>query len=152
MSSETETGAGQALAAAALPVLRAFTAMAEASLAEVAPAMTLQQFRALTVLHERGPQRAASLAAALDIAPSTLTRLVDRLVRVGLVERSPDTADRRAVVLSITRRGAGIADRVKTWRLRELARCLSEIDPADHAVVADALRRVGDVVDGARAT
>src|SRR5829696_5491983 len=113
-----------ALAELVLPILRACSAIAEESLGQVAPSVTLQQFRALTVLHEHGPQNAAALADALGIARSTLTRLANRLVRDGLIERLTDPADRRAVVLSVSRQGSRTAERVKAWRLRELARRL----------------------------
>jgi DNA-binding MarR family transcriptional regulator len=129
----------------ALPVLRAFARIAEESLAEVAPSVTLQQFRALNVLHERGPQNASSLAEALGIAPSTLTRLSDRLVRDGLIDRVPDADDRRAVVLSATRRGTQIADQVKAWRLRALTRAFEGITDRECAELSSAFRRAGDL-------
>jgi DNA-binding MarR family transcriptional regulator len=46
-----------------------------------------------------------SLAAALDLDPSTLSRTVDGLVKTGWVERAPDAADRRAVRLALTAAG-----------------------------------------------
>src|SRR3954471_6906999 len=122
MTSPESLPAPELVSHTALPVLRVFARIADESLAEVAPTVTLRQFRALTVLHEEGPQNASSLAAALGIAPSTLTRLSDRLVRDGLIDRVTDPEDRRAVVLSVTRQGTRIADQVKAWRLRALAR------------------------------
>jgi DNA-binding MarR family transcriptional regulator len=46
-----------------------------------------------------------SLAAALDLDPSTLSRTVDGLVKTGWVERTPDATDRRAVRLALTAAG-----------------------------------------------
>jgi DNA-binding MarR family transcriptional regulator len=136
-------GAAATLAEIALPILRACGAIAEESLEQVAPSVTLQQFRALTVLHEHGPTNAAALADALGIARSTLTRLANRLVRDGLIDRVTDPADRRALVLSASRRGNRTAERVKTWRLQELARRFGDVSPEEGAALADALRRAG---------
>lgn len=125
------------LAAESLGLLRAFAALAERSLEVTAPELTLQQYRALTVLHEEGPQKAAALAAALGIAPSTLTRLGNRLVRDGLADRGGDPDDRRAIVLAATPEGSRTAERVKAWRLGEMTRRIADVPPhARHAVLA----------------
>jgi DNA-binding MarR family transcriptional regulator len=137
------------LAEEALPLLRAFTLLAERSLEDAAPGLTLQQFRAVTVLHESGPLQATALAGALGIAPSTLTRLADRLVRTGLVSRGSDDADRRAVVLSVTRRGAHTARRVRARREQALARRFDGLAPDERAVVLDALRTAAPIFDAA---
>lgn len=137
------SGSPEALADIALPILRACAAIAEESLERVAPAVTQQQFRALTVLHEHGPQNAAALADALGIARSTLTRLANRLVRDGLIDRVADPADRRAVVLSVSRRGSRTAERVKAWRLLELARRFGDVRPDEGASLAAVLSRAG---------
>lgn len=129
-----------------LLVLRACAAIAEESLEQVAPTVSSQQFRALTVLHERGPQNAAAIADALGIARSTMTRLANRLVRDGLVERSTDPADRRVVVLTPTRLGDRTAERVKAWRLRELARRFAGIAPGDARALDEALSMVGSLL------
>jgi DNA-binding MarR family transcriptional regulator len=144
--SRARAGAAVDVAGKALPVLRAFAAIADASLADVASTMTSQQFRALMIIHERGPQSAASLAAALGIAPSTLTRLSDRLVRDGLVEREVDPADRRAVRLTATRLGTRTADRVRAWRLRELARRFDATTQAERESLAAAFLRASQLL------
>jgi DNA-binding MarR family transcriptional regulator len=53
-----------------------------------------------------------SLAAALDLDTSTLSRTVDGLVRVGLVARSEDPADRRLLRLTLTPMGRAKVDSI----------------------------------------
>lgn len=127
------------LATVSLGLVRALAALAEASIEQTAPGLTLQQFRALTILHEEGPQNASTLAAALGIAPSTLTRLGNRLVRDGLVDRVVDPTDRRAVLVSTTRTGDRTADRVKAWRLAELERHFADVTPGESGPLFTAL-------------
>ena len=50
-------------------------------------------------------QNLGGLAAALDVAPSTATRMVDRLVDAGLVYRTIPAGDRREISLTLTPRG-----------------------------------------------
>lgn len=143
---DLEPVSAEGLAGAALGLLRSLSALAEQSLDATAPEVSLQQFRAMTVLNEKGPQSAAALAAALGIAPSTMTRLANRLVRDGLVDRTSDAADRRSVVLTATRRGARIGERVKAWRLRELERCLADAPAGDRRALLAALEQCGELL------
>lgn len=124
MTTTARKTAAKELAEAALPVLRACAAIADESLERVAPSVSLQQYRALTVLYEEGARNAAALADALGIARSTLTRLSNRLVRDHLIERVEDLEDRRAVVLTASREGGRVVERVRAWRLHELERRL----------------------------
>jgi DNA-binding MarR family transcriptional regulator len=146
------TASPDVLAGASLPLLRVLAAVAEASLDASAPELTLQQFRALTILHEEGPQNSTPLAAALGIAPSTLTRLADRLVRDGLIRREADPADRRAVILSETSRGARIWERVRTWRLRELTRRYADVAPPERSDLLRALERCHRILSAGEST
>jgi DNA-binding MarR family transcriptional regulator len=60
-----------------------------------------------------GRLRMTDLAAAVLLSKSGLTRLVDRMAEAGLVERSPNDADRRGRIVCLTAAG--------TARLREAA-------------------------------
>ncbi|GAA1382705.1 MarR family winged helix-turn-helix transcriptional regulator [Catellatospora chokoriensis] len=85
--------------------------------------VTLTQYRTLVVLASRGPQRAADLAADLGVQPSTVSRLIDRLVQRGLVVRRQDATDRRVVWMTLTGQGkdlVGTTMRQRRQRLSEL--------------------------------
>jgi DNA-binding MarR family transcriptional regulator len=57
---------------------------------------------------QAGPQRMRDLSQALDVAPRTITGLVDALEEEGLVERGPHATDRRVTVLTITHAGRSV--------------------------------------------
>jgi len=82
--------------------------------------VNLQQFRALRVLDERGPCTAGALAAALELHPSSVTRLVDRLVAAELVTREVKPENRREISLDVTRAGRRVVGAVLEERAREL--------------------------------
>ena len=100
---------------------RVLVALAATSVAEHDPDVTLVQFRSLVVLASRGPQRTTDLAARLAVAPSTVTRLCDRLVRRGLVQRFRRAADRRATWVVLTEAGRDFVGDVMRHRRTTIA-------------------------------
>lgn len=97
------------------------------------PNVTLTQFRALVLLEGEPAMRAADLAQALAVSPSTATRLCDRLVRNGLVAREASTEDRREVRLSLTASGTTVVRDGLTQRRRALSRLVARIPKDDRA-------------------
>lgn len=104
---------------------RAFVGLTVRSLAAVDGEVTLPQFRTLVVLAVRGPRRAQDIADELQVNPSTGSRMVDRLVRKGLVCRERSGDDRRTVELRLTKTGHDIVDRVVQCRRAELERIVA---------------------------
>lgn len=108
------------------------------------------QTRALRVIagERRGdasqPLRLSHLAEALHIVPRSATEVVDALEDKGLVERSPDPGDRRAVCLHLTADGRRVAAEVETMRRRESAAFLSVLTAAERATLGDLLSRLMD--------
>lgn len=64
--------------------------------------VTRAQWKVLFRLSRQPGLRQVELADKLDVEPITLSRIVDRLAEAGLVERTPDPADRRAWKLQVT--------------------------------------------------
>jgi DNA-binding MarR family transcriptional regulator len=64
--------------------------------------LTLAQLKAIYLVATAGPTRMSDLAAQLGTAPSTASGLADRLVQLGLLDRSEDPADRRQVLVRAT--------------------------------------------------
>lgn len=98
-----------------------------AALAAVHPDLNLTHLRVLVALERRGPMRLADIADTLDVTPTTVTRLADRLSGLGLVDRVRQSDDRREVLLTLSSRGAktvsAIADRRRELVARHLSLC-----------------------------
>jgi DNA-binding MarR family transcriptional regulator len=86
--------------------------------------LTAAQADALIVIGQAGPLSLGELGDLLIAESGHPSRLVDRLVAAGLVERRPAAADRRRVELSLTARGRSVERRAAAARERlyELAR------------------------------
>ncbi len=95
--------------------------------------ITLAQFRMLAVLAGLGPARSARVARALGLDASTVTRLADRLVAAGHVERGSDPRHRSVVTLELTSGGQSLVSAVSGWRQRELSRIVAALPPSTRA-------------------
>lgn len=100
---------------------------------------SLAQARILGALHDRGAMRICDLTALEQVAQPTMTALVTRMQRQGLVTRSADLADRRAVAVALTPLGNRVYDEVSVLRRESMTRALSELPPDDLAGIASAL-------------
>jgi DNA-binding MarR family transcriptional regulator len=91
-------------------------------------AVSVVQLRALTVLRDLGTANLGRLAERMGVALSTASRLVDRLVRAGLVDRRPSPRTRREIELAVSAAGRATLDRYDELRLGGLRACLAEVD------------------------
>jgi DNA-binding MarR family transcriptional regulator len=94
-----------------------------------------------------GPTRPSVLAAALGVAPHTITDVVDALERDHLVARQPDPTDRRAQLVALTSAGEAVLAVASATRERLLKEVFGALDPADRAT----MMRLLDVLDRAAA-
>ncbi|MET8361608.1 MarR family transcriptional regulator [Micromonospora sp. NPDC005171] len=106
--------------------------------------LTPQQGQLLCVLMAR-PYGMGELGAVLGLAKSSLTGLVDRSERNGLVRREPDPQDARAVRVVLTPRGDGLAEEFYAETCRRIDKLPVGLSAAERATLAGLLGRV--VVD-----
>jgi DNA-binding MarR family transcriptional regulator len=105
--------------------------------------LSVVQLRALTVLHELGTANLGQLAEGLDVTVSTTSRLVDRLVAAGLVERRPSPRTRREIELRVSPLGTETLDRYDDLRLEGLRTGLDRLPAARRHDVLTALLDFG---------
>lgn len=103
--------------------------------------LTAQQGQLLCVLMAR-PYGMSELGATLRLAKSSLTGLVDRTERNGLVERRPDPEDSRAVRVALTRRGGRLAAEFYEETCRRIERLATGLTDAERDALAGLLGRV----------
>jgi DNA-binding MarR family transcriptional regulator len=86
---------------------------------------------ALSAVVFAGPLTLGELAAAEQVRPPTMTRLVRALEARGLVTRQPDERDGRVVRLRATAKGRTLMAEGRARRVRALARELAGLDPRE---------------------
>jgi DNA-binding MarR family transcriptional regulator len=103
--------------------------------------LSLTQLRVLGILRDRRV-RMTRLADYLGLEKSTMTGLVDRAVKRGLLERGPNAHDGRAVDVFLSPRGAALAERFHAEVRRSLSPLTSELGPAEQRQVQALLERM----------
>src|SRR4029078_2956100 len=93
------------------------------------------QVHALRVLSPEQPLPMGRLACALGCDASTVTGIVDRLERRGLIERRASERDRRVKVLVVTAEGAQVRRRL-LLRLGQPPQSIAALSPADRRRLA----------------
>jgi len=93
---------------------------------QVVGELTLPQTSALILLDRGGPATSAELAKLEQISPQSMGTTLAALETEGLIERSPDPADGRRVVLSVSEAGREVLRTRRNARTEALARALSE--------------------------
>jgi DNA-binding MarR family transcriptional regulator len=101
--------------------------------------LTLAQLSILVTLLDRGPIRMTDLAAHERVRTPTTTVAIRRLEKIGLVKRSRDPSDLRAVLVDITPRGLAVHRESLTNRIAALAALLSQLSEPDLETLTKAL-------------
>jgi DNA-binding MarR family transcriptional regulator len=74
--------------------------------------LTFSQWTTLVALHDGRIRTAGDLAHNICHDAGSLTRLIDEMVKRGLVNRNRSEADRRVVTLSLTARGRALVEQL----------------------------------------
>jgi DNA-binding MarR family transcriptional regulator len=101
--------------------------------------LTLAQLSILLTLLDQGPIRMTELAAHERVRTPTTTVAIRRLEKLGLVKRSRDPSDLRAVLVDITPRGLAVHRESLATRRAQLAALLSKLSPEDLETLTKAL-------------
>lgn len=103
--------------------------------------ITSQQGQLLCVLMAQ-PSGMRELGATLGLAKSSLTGLVDRTERNGLVRREPDPRDNRAVRVALTPDGSKLADEFYAETCRRIEKLPVRLTAAERRTLAGLLGRI----------
>lgn len=104
--------------------------------------VTLQQVLLLTRLSREGPCNASHLAAALNLSLPAISQAIDRLMKVELVSRIEDPADRRNKQLATTEKANNLLNRLDQARASEYGTGLSALPAPAQQELATVLRAV----------
>lgn len=103
--------------------------------------LTPQQGQLLCVLMAK-PYGMSELVAILGLAKSSLTGLVDRTERNGLVRREPDPEDARAVRVTLTVEGSKLAEEFYAETCRRVEKLPAGLTAAERDALASLLGRI----------
>ena len=87
----------------------------------------------LAILADGAGRTVGALATATATRPSTLTSLLDRLIKRGYIERELDPADRRSFLISLTPTGRAVAQHGAAAIADIERQALAAVTPAQRA-------------------
>jgi DNA-binding MarR family transcriptional regulator len=114
--------------------------------------MTLTAAATLTSLEREGPTRLSELASREGTTQPTMTQLVTRLEKEGLVTRNPDPDDGRAVLVAITPGGSEALAERRAERANGLRDLVSQLPRHEQKSLAAAAAPIAHLVQLARAS
>jgi DNA-binding MarR family transcriptional regulator len=110
---------------------------------DAASGLSAARLSALSVLVFGGPKTLGELAAAEQVRPPTMTRIVHGLEQDGLARRDSDQRDGRVVCVQATAKGKRALQKARERRITALAERLSGLNSAEITLVS----RAAELVD-----
>jgi len=111
--------------------------------------VTMAQMKVLMLLREHGAMRVGVLAGRLTVSTPTITGVVDRLVREGLVQRADDPSDRRVVLNVLTAKGGQLMEGLQQRGDAELQRVAGALSAEEQTAIAQSLMRLDEALAAA---
>lgn len=100
---------------------------------------TVGRWRTLAVLDRDGSRRMSELAKVAQLAPASLTRLIDGMVADNLVYRKVDPRDRRSVLVHVAPRGSKLYRQLSERIHLENGSIFGDVDPDELADLVNSL-------------
>jgi MarR family transcriptional regulator, organic hydroperoxide resistance regulator len=108
--------------------------------------LTGPQVTAIKMLEAFGDLSLSELSEHMSAHNSTITGVVDRMAKGGLVERVRSTEDRRVVRIRLTERGEALARSVPVTSMEVFAKALASLTHEERRALRQVLRKLSDHV------
>jgi len=109
--------------------------------------LTAPQLVVIQTLRREGPLSPSAIARAVSLSQATVTTIVDRLQRGGLVDRRRDDADRRVVTVALTEAGRETAEAAPQLLQDGFVARLDGLQDWERAMLVASLQRVAAMMD-----
>lgn len=98
----------------------------------------------MLLLYETDTATMGDISTTLGTTQGVATRMVDRLVEKGMVERKGDANDRRVVLVSLSRKGKTLARKMTDLHLQDLQRFIAGVSRKDREALLALLKRFNE--------
>ncbi|MDX2592620.1 MULTISPECIES: MarR family winged helix-turn-helix transcriptional regulator [Streptomyces] len=109
--------------------------------------LTLSGVSVLARLAAAGPDSPGSLAELERVRPQAMATTLAGLEQRGLVSRTPDAADGRRAIVSLTEAGRSVLEERRSESVDRLARALDEFTPQERAALRAAMPLLDRLAD-----
>ena len=141
MASSSPSGASMSVTAAAVDAAaESLLAIFEAAREQARTRLSTSQLQALLVVHGNEGLNLRALADGMGMILSSASRLCDRLIAAGMLERGVSDVDRREISLTLTAYGRELLGDLRDDRLGRLELVLDRMAPASRSALLRGLR------------
>jgi len=105
------------------------------------------QFRVLQIVGERGNATATEISSQMRVSQATITAVVDKLVRDGMVQREKSERDRRQINIQLTERGKRTLIEAPDPLQQRFVRKFESMEDWEQAMMVSCLERVAAMLD-----
>ena len=109
--------------------------------------LTYNQYKTLLTIAGSGRCSLGDLGRDLEVAMSSASQMVDRLVAQGLVERQQDAENRRQVIIRLTPRGQALIGELRSGILDRYRKLLKQLEPAEQEELVAAFETIARILD-----
>ncbi|MEE3358462.1 MAG: MarR family transcriptional regulator [Pseudomonadota bacterium] len=109
--------------------------------------ITPVQFRVLQVIAEKGHATAKEISLRMRVSQATVTSLIDKLVREGMVTREKSATDRRQINIHITDKGLQTIKDAPDPLQQRFVRKFDALEDWEQAMLVASLERVAAMLD-----
>lgn len=102
-------------------------------------------FAIMRILDESGKLPVSAIGKILLIPKPQMTLFIDKLIKLGLVERLPDASDRRIINISLTEKGKLVLDDTRVLIADNIRQKLSGLNDEEVKELALSLRKLRDI-------
>ncbi len=109
--------------------------------------ISLAEYNCLVLFFTQENYGVKDLAAALDITPGGVTRIITSLEKRGIIKRRISPEDRRNIDVSLTAKGKRMVIELRNASMELHGKILNQIEPELQEPVVDALEHLIDAID-----
>jgi len=109
--------------------------------------LSFGQYRVLSAIHRHGPTPIGDLGRRLGSAQSTISEMIARLSRTGLVEKRRHLEDGRVVIIQLTGAGTDLMNRRRLHVRESFNRMLKSFTDSERERFINAFRTILSLID-----
>ncbi|MGZ6346416.1 MAG: MarR family winged helix-turn-helix transcriptional regulator [Anaerolineales bacterium] len=106
--------------------------------------LSFSQVNTLMRLHFAGQADISDISEQMGITNAAASQLVERMVRLGLLDRMPDPIDRRIKRLALTTKGHALAEKLVNMRRKWVEQFTDSLTSRQREAISDALQVMTD--------
>ena len=107
--------------------------------------LTMSQFGVLEALYHLGPMCQNELGHKILKSSGNMTLVIDNLEKKNLVKRTRSTEDRRMVMVSLTRDGEELMERILPGHVAAIMEEMNVLNPEEQEKLGELCRKLGKV-------